>query len=210
MRPVFYRLHPLAPLALVVLFGTIQGCARGGNASYVKLAQESFAETPDNTLGARDRFKLEVYPDTGLTRIYTVSPEGTINHPLIGAVRVAGSTCYEIESDIAARLRNGFLQDPSVSCTIEEMNSQRIVVMGAVQTPGPVAYTRGMTLIDLISRVGGFSENAAKDRVQLTRVTNEDRIDIVVPLQKVMRGRAPDMMLKPGDILYVPNLGLLQ
>lgn len=205
-----HRFHILAPLALLFLFGALQGCARGGSSSYIKLAQESFAEIPDNTLGARDRFKLEVYPETGLTRVYTVSPEGTINHPLIGAVRVAGHTCYEVESDIAARLQDGFLKDPSVSCTIEEMNSQRIVVMGAVQTPGPVAYTRGMTLIDLISRVGGFSENAAKDRVQLTRVTEDERRDIVVPLQKVMRGRAPDMMVKPGDIIYVPNLGLIQ
>lgn len=199
-----------ALLALLFLFGAAQGCARGGGTSYVKAAQESFAETPDNTLGPRDRFKLEVYPETGLTRVYTVSPEGTINHPLIGAVRVAGRTCYEVETDIVAKLQNGFLKDPSVSCTIEEMNSQRIVVMGAVQTPGPVAYTSGMTLIDLISRVGGFSENAAKDRVQLTRVTNDERTDIVVPLQKVMRGRAPDMMLKPGDIIYVPNVGLIQ
>lgn len=161
-------------------------------------------------MGPRDQFKLEVYPEKELTRVYTVSPEGTINHPLLGAIRVAGRTCYEVEAEIVSRLADGFLRDPSVSCTIEEMHSQRIVVIGAVQTPGPVAYTRGMTLIDLISRVGGFGANAAKDRVQLTRVIDGERIEVVVPLQKVMRGRAPDMMLKPGDILYVPNIGLIQ
>lgn len=186
------------------------GCGSRGGDNYVAAATASFADIPESTLGPRDRFKLEVYPESGLTRVYTVSPEGTINHPLLGAIRVAGRTCYEVETEVVARLGDGYLRDPSVSCTIEEMHSQRIVVIGAVQTPGPVAYTRGMTLIDLISRVGGFGENAAKDRVQLTRVIDGERTEIVVPLQKVMRGRAPDMMLKPGDILYIPTLGLIQ
>lgn len=205
-----YRLHHLALWALFAVFGSgLLGCGAGG-ASYSQSAQESFADTPDDSLGPRDKFKLEVYPESGLTRVYTVTPEGTINHPLIGVVQAADRSCYDIEIEVAERLREGYLKDPSVSCTVEEMNSQRIVVIGAVQNPGPLPYTSGMTLIDLISRVGGFGENAAKDRVQLTRVQDDKRTEIIVPLQKVMRGRAPDMMLKPGDIIYVPSVGLIQ
>lgn len=197
---------------LAWLFAAMCAAGCGGSAanSYVAAATASFADIPESTLGPRDRFKLEVYPESALTRVYTVSPEGTINHPLLGAIRVAGRTCYEVETELVERLGAGYLRDPSVSCTIEEMNSQRIVVIGSVQTPGPVSYTRGMTLIDLISRVGGFGDNAAKDRAQLTRVVDGERMEVVVPLQKVMRGRAPDMMLKPGDILYVPTIGLIQ
>lgn len=186
------------------------GCGGGVSNNYLDWAQRSFAEAPDSSLGPRDRFKLEIYPDASLNRSYTVSPEGTINHPLIGPLRVVGRTCYEVETEVGRRLRQDYLRDPSVSCTIEEVNSQQIVVVGAVETAGPIAYTHGLTIIDLISRIGGFSATAAKDRVQLTRIVDGQSVEIIIPMQQVMRGRAPNMMLWPGDILYVPTAGLIQ
>lgn len=186
------------------------GCGGGVSDKYLDWAQRSFADAPDATLGPRDRFKLEVYPDESLNRSYTVSPEGTINHPLIGPLRVVGRTCYEVETEVSRRLRESYLREPSVSCTIDEVNSQQIVVVGAVESPGPIAYTHGLTLIDLVSRMGGLSPTAAKDRVQLTRIVDGETVEILIPMQQVMRGRAPNMMLWPGDIIYVPNAGLIQ
>lgn len=197
------------PLCLALLF-FLTGCGGGVSSSYLEWAQRSFAEAPDSTVGPRDRFSLEIYPEAALNRTYTVSPEGTINHPLIGPLRVGGRSCYEIEVEVSRRLQHGFLRDPSVSCTVDEINSLQVVVIGAVATAGPLAYSDGMTLIDLISRIGGFAPTAAKDRVQITRTYEGELVEIIVPAQQVMRGRAPNILIWPGDIVYVPSSGLIQ
>lgn len=203
-------LRSLSWLSLAALLFLAAGCGGSISNSYLEWAQRSFAEAPQASLGPRDRFNLEIYPDNSLNRSYTVSSQGTINHPLIGPLRVVGRTCDELEVEVTRRLRQNFLRDPSVSCTLTEVHSQQIVIVGAVETPGPIAYTHGLTLIDLISRVGGLSDVAAKDRVQLTRLVDGKTVEITVPFQQVVRGRAPNMMLWPGDILYVPTAGLIQ
>lgn len=200
----------LAGALLMVMSCVVTACGGGISNNYLEWSQRSFAEAPEAAFGPRDRFSLEIYPDETLSRVYTVSSQGTINLPLIGALRVGGRTCGDVEIEVARRLRDGFLRDPSVSCTLTEVNSQQIVVVGAVMEPGPVAYNQGLTLIDLVSQVGGFAATAAKDRVQLTRVVDGEAIEIIVPFQQVIRGRAPNMMLWPGDIIYVPTAGLLQ
>lgn len=197
-------------LWIALLVAANSGCAASVSSNYLDWAHRSFAEAPDVTLGPRDTFTIEVYPDASLNRTYAVSPEGAINHPLLGPLRVAGRTCHEVQSEVERRLRENFLRDPSVSCTVTETNSQQVVVIGAVTTPGPFAYTSGLTVIDLISRVGGFTETASKDRVQITRTHEGEKSEIIVPMQQVIRGRAPNMMIWPGDIVYVPTSGLLQ
>ena len=197
--------------ALLLAFSWLgAGCASGISSSYLEWAPRSYAEAPEATLGPRDRFEIEVYPEASLNRSYVVSPEGAINHPLLGPLRVAGRTCHEVQTEIERRLRQSFLRDPSVSCTVVETHSQQVVVIGAVNTPGPLAYASGLSVIDLISRVGGFTETAARDRVQVTRVHDGESFEISVPVQQVIRGRAPNMMIWPGDIVYVPNAGLIQ
>lgn len=201
-------LRTLVCLLLVLSMGA--GCAAGVSSNYLEWAQRSYANAPDATLGPRDRFSIEVYPEASLNRAYVVSPEGAINHPLLGPLRVAGRTCHEVQTEIERRLRESFLRDPSVSCTVEETHSQQVVVIGAVTTPGPIAFTSGLTVIDLVSRVGGFTATASKDRVQITRVHEGEKSEIVVPVQQVIRGRAPNILIWPGDIVYVPNTGLMQ
>lgn len=196
---------------LFALFASVSaGCASSISSSYLDWAQRSFANAPDVTLGPRDKFTIEVYPEAALNRSYVVSPEGAINHPLLGPLRVAGRTCHEVQTEIERRLRENYLREPSVSCTVTETQSQQVVVIGAVNTPGPVIYSEGLTVIDLMSRVGGFTASASRDRVQITRVENGEKHEIVVPVQQVIRGKAPNLLIWPGDIVYVPNAGLLQ
>lgn len=196
-----------APLALSLL---MIGCGSGISRAYVDAAQASYTSVPENRLGPRDEFSLDIYPEGSLNRTYTVSPEGTINHPLLGPIHVDGLSCFEVEQEITRRLADGILTSPIVICNVQKVRSQVVIVMGAVKTPGALAYTRGMTLLDLVSRMGGFGTNASKDRVQLTRMIDGQKKELVIPVQKVMRGRAPDMMLKPGDVFYVPTIGLFQ
>lgn len=53
-----------------------------------------------------------------------------------------------------------FIADPLVNVVIEEVNSRRISILGAVKTPGIVKLRTATTLMDAISQAGGLSEDA--------------------------------------------------
>jgi polysaccharide export outer membrane protein len=85
----------------------------------------------------------------------------------------------------------------------------RISVVGQVQKPGTFPYSSGLTVVEAIAAASGFSENAAADRAIVTRVVDGQVVEIPVPLQEVMRGRAPNLRLWPSDTVFVPTYQLL-
>src|SRR3954466_733192 len=70
-------------------------------------------------LDAGDRLRVVVYGQEGLTNTYAVSAGGSITMPLIGQVAARGRTPAGLAAEIAGRLRNGFIRDPSVAVEIE-------------------------------------------------------------------------------------------
>jgi polysaccharide export outer membrane protein len=85
-------------------------------------------------LDAGDKLRIVVYGQEGLTNTYSISAGGTITMPLIGAVPARGRTPQGLASDIAARLRNGFIREPSVAVEIESYRP--FFILGEVQAPG--------------------------------------------------------------------------
>ena len=73
-------------------------------------------------LDAGDKLRVVVYGQEGLTNTYSISAGGTITMPLIGAVPARGRTPQGLAADIAARLRNGFIREPSVAVEIEVLS----------------------------------------------------------------------------------------
>jgi polysaccharide export outer membrane protein len=214
MTPFFARMRAVAPSALLfsallLVATTIVGCGASVDQAYIDLARRSFSEAPESKLGYRDRIQIEVYPESELNRVFTVAPDGTINFPLLGDLEVAGLSCHGVERLIAEELRKGYLRDPSVTCQIEEMNSQKITVTGAVGTQGSVPYREDLTVLDVYASVGGTGTAAAQDRVKLVRVIDGEQREFMIPLRQILRGRAPNLQMWPGDLIYVPTAGLL-
>jgi len=70
-------------------------------------------------LDAGDKLRVVVYGQEGLTNAYAIDAGGSITMPLIGAVPARGRTPAGLAALIAAKLRNGFIRDPSVAVEIE-------------------------------------------------------------------------------------------
>jgi polysaccharide export outer membrane protein len=79
-----------------------------------------------------------VYGQEGLTNTYLISAGGTITMPLIGAVPARGRTPQGLAAEISARLRNGFIREPSVAVEIESYRP--FFILGEVQAPGQYPY----------------------------------------------------------------------
>ena len=83
-----------------------------------------------------------------------------------------------------------------------------VYVQGEVRAPSPLKYTTDLTLLKAITQAGGFTPLAASGRVDLLRGrAGEKKERIRVDVDKIMRApdENPDVILKPDDIIYVPQ-----
>ena len=117
-------------------------------------------------LDAGDKLRVVVYGQEGLTNSYAIDAGGAITMPLIGAVPARGRTPAGLASEISAKLRGGFIRDPSVAVEIEAYRP--IFILGEVAAPGQYPYVPNMTVESAVAIAGGFSPRARRDRVTLT------------------------------------------
>jgi polysaccharide biosynthesis/export protein len=143
-------------------------------------------------LDAGDKLRVVVYGQEGLTNTYSISAGGTITMPLIGPVPARGRAPQGLAAEIAARLRNGFIREPSVAVEIEAYRP--FFILGEVQAPGQYPYVPNMTAESAVAIAGGFSPRARKDRVTITHTDAAGTARIVVP---------PGTPISPGDTVLV-------
>ena len=143
-------------------------------------------------LDAGDRLRVVVYGQEGLTNTYAISAGGSITMPLIGSVPARGRTPAGLAADITAKLRNGFIREPSVAVEIEAYRP--FFILGEVAAPGQYPYVPNMTVESAVAIAGGFSPRARRDRVTITHTDASGSMRTVVPL-----GTA----LSPGDTVLV-------
>ena len=143
-------------------------------------------------LDAGDKLRVVVYGQDGLTNSYAIDAGGSITMPLIGAVPARGRTPAGLAAEISAKLRSGYIRDPSVAVEIESYRP--FFILGEVQAPGQYPYVPNMSVESAVAIAGGFSPRARRDRVTLTHADASGSMRIVVPL-----GTA----LSPGDTVLV-------
>ena len=143
-------------------------------------------------LDAGDKLRVVVYGQEGLTNTYAIDAGGSITMPLIGSVPARGRTPASLAAEIAAKLRNGYIRDPSVAVEIEAYRP--FFILGEVAAPGQYPYVPNMSVESAVAIAGGFSPRARRDRVTLTHADASGSMRIVVPL-----GTA----LSPGDTVLV-------
>jgi protein involved in polysaccharide export with SLBB domain len=162
--------------------------------------------TDDTTLGPGDVFSVRVYGEDAMSGSHQVAPDGTINFPLLGTVEVEGLEPPEVANELQTLLRErDLLKNPHVSVYVEQYASKRVSVMGAVANPGTFPLEPGMTVVEAITRAGGFSNLADQDGTIVTRRLGDETVRYRVPVARVTKGQAQDIEVAAGDIIYVPE-----
>lgn len=158
-------------------------------------------------VGAMDVLKIQVFQVDELNRQVQVSGSGTITLPLIGQVRVAGRSQQEIEADIAGRLRAKYLQSPQVNVYVEEYNSQKVTVTGAVKKPGVYPVKAQTSLLRAIATAEGLDNVADPKNVIIFREHGGNRYVGRFDLEQINLGAARDPLLQNGDVVTVDSSG---
>jgi polysaccharide biosynthesis/export protein len=90
-------------------------------------------------------------------------------------------------------------------------DAERIFVVGDVRRPGafPVRDSAGMTVLKTIALAEGLAPYSANVAYVYRRGTDASAPprEIPVPLKKILKRQAEDVVLEPNDILYVPESG---
>lgn len=143
-------------------------------------------------LDAGDRLRVVVFGQEGLTNTYTVGASGTITMPLIANVNARGLTPAELSGSISAKLRNGFIREPSVAVEVEAYRP--FFILGEVAAPGQYPYVPNMTVESAVAIAGGYSPRALRNSVRMTRSNVAGSVSAVVP---------PTTLVSPGDTIVV-------
>ncbi len=153
-----------------------------------------------------------VYDHEDLSKTHSVSPDGYISFPLLGRVKVGGLAVSELQALLERRLEADYLVNPQISLIIKEYRSQKVYVLGEVTKPGLYEISGPTTLLEAVSRAGGFSKMAGK-RLLVTHLetatgsSGDKKEPVMIDLIRLLEGgeTSLNLSLEGGDVVHVPK-----
>ncbi len=177
---------------------------------------------------AGDVLRVEVLEDSDLTRDVLVAPDGRITVPFAGAVPARGRSLGAIQTDLAARLAPNFSSGPTVLVSLAQLAVRErpipgpvspdpvvaIFAIGEVANAGRLELVPGTRLLQALAQLGGFSDFAARKRMQLRRTNPQTGVESIYPLDynAIMSGRSQNgsVVMQEGDVILVPTRRLFE
>jgi polysaccharide biosynthesis/export protein len=135
---------------------------------------------------------------------YLVDPQGNINIPAMGLIKVSGLTKQQVVDMLKTRLRQYIQLEPIV--TIRIINF-KISIEGELQRPGVYEIpNERVTLLEAISMAGGLSVFAKKDDILIVRDDNGKKTLTHVDLrnEEIFTRYSDFYYLRQNDHIYVP------
>ncbi len=199
--------------ALAVGAMHVAGAQSSESAGDPSAPKQAVAYTLTNT----DKLSISVFQEDDLNVIARVDSKGSVNLKLVGDVRVAGLSVSEAQKAIEDAYKDGrFLRNPQVTINIEEYAPREVTVYGQVRESGKrvsLPPEASMNLVDLIGKVGGFTDTAKGSAVTVTRITPDGKRIVLGPFDVESMNRGKDkgktgenvLIMMPGDIVNVPQ-----
>jgi polysaccharide biosynthesis/export protein len=119
-------------------------------------------------IGPEDLLFVRVWREPDFTLPVTVRPDGKITMPLIGEVRAAGQNPLQLTATVK-QLLTQYLNNPDVSVSVTEVRSKKFYIDGEVNRPGSFALVTPTSVLEALSRGGGFREFANTKKIRVLR-----------------------------------------
>jgi polysaccharide biosynthesis/export protein len=192
-------------LGVLAVFAGLSGCA---STSYPP-APPTAAEAEYNyVIGPGDMVDIVVWRNQELSKSVPVRPDGKITTPLVEDLPAQGKDASTLARDIEKALGK-FIRDPIVTVVVTTFvgpYSEQVRVVGEAAKPQTLPYVQKMTLLDVMTKVGGITEFADGNSATILR-TSEGNKQYSIRLKDLLkRGDvSANVEMRPGDVLIIPQ-----
>ena len=169
------------------------------------LSAASVTLRPGYRIGFGDVLQIAVFkePDASVPEA-AVRSDGKISMPFLGDLMVQGMTPAELKDSITQKLAP-FINDPDVSVLVRDVQSEKVIVVGAVKKGGPIRLSSTMTVLEVLSQAG-LDDFAKPNKIYILRYEGNAQVRLPFRYKDVIQGRNAEqnILLKPGDTVVVP------
>ncbi|MBU2951149.1 polysaccharide export protein [Tamlana agarivorans] len=213
---------------LILVFGIITSCTTKKDIVYFQNAKSFESLVDTNTFNARLKtgdilnifistldltvakpYNLVEYSsgsqNEGAALDYLIDPDGNIDYPVLGKVKLVGLTIEEAKEVFKKKFEEGkLLKNPVV---IIRIKNYKISVLGQVRNPGvyPISGER-VTILEAISSAGDLTITGRRDNILVIRDFNGTKTYTRIDITNKELFNSPVYFLTQNDVVYVqPN-----
>ncbi len=155
-----------------------------------------------------DTFDISFEYTPELNQTVTIQPDGFITLRSVGDVNVRDLTVPQATEKIT-QAYSKILTKPNVTILLKDFQKPYFIADGQVRSPGKYELRGDTTLVQALAMAGGFQSVYAKHSqvILFRRVDNnwaQARV-IDVKHMQATHDLSEDVMLRPGDLLFVPK-----
>ena len=160
---------------------------------------------PGYVIGPLDVLEVLFWKDKDLSAEVVVRPDGKISLPLLNEIEAGGLTPEQLRFRVLENARR-FVEEPTATVIVKQINSRNVFIMGEVQKPGTYPLGGPTTVLQLIAVAGGLTEFAARDEIVLLRTIDGQTERHRVNYNAVLKGNdlKQNLQLQSGDTVVVP------
>jgi len=169
-------------------------------------------------IGSGDSLEIFVWDNPDISRGVTVRPDGKINTPLLDDLLASGKTPSELSRAIEEGLSK-YVRDPLVVVMVNSFRGiyeQQVRIIGQISGGGgggsrysakSLPYRIEMTLLDLMSELGGIGQYGDGNRSSIIRTIDGKTHQFGILIDDLIDNGdlSANVKILPGDILIVPE-----
>ena len=163
------------------------------------------ATPSDYVIGPDDVLIVVFWREKEMSTEVTVRPDGKISLPLLNDVQASGFTPEQLRVKLG-EAASKFIEEPTVTIVVKQINSRKVFVTGQVNKPGPYPLSGPTTVLQQIATAGGLLEYANSKNILIMRTENGRAVSFKFNYKDVSKGKnlKQNIELKPGDTIIVP------